>query len=178
MSSGLGTELPQRGLFVWGGIACALVFAWPTFLALRKAARVDGVGAAVGAWVMALLLLGLVVVLPLGLAFFFSRLHVYVSEDAVTGAHGDTVRTRLRFADVTSVEVGTSGGLGTATNTSVTVRGTDPDGEPVAVNASRAFVTTLEPLLERLAREAEARPGILGDAETRARFEKALAEER
>ncbi|WP_248579755.1 hypothetical protein [Nocardioides sp. InS609-2] len=176
MSTGLGTELPQRGLFVWGGLICALFFAWPTFLAMRKAASVRETGPAVGAWVMAAALLVLVVLLPLGLAWFFNRLHIYVSDDAVTGTFGGNVRTQVRFQDVTQVEIGTSGGFGAATNTAVTVSGTDPSGKPVEINASRAFVTTLEPLLEHLDREARTRPEILGDQ--RAEFEKALAESR
>lgn len=175
MSTELGTELPRRGLLVWGCVAGAVFFAWPTLLALRAATSVEGAGPAAGAWALALGMLLLVVVLPLLAARFLSRLRVVVSEDAVSALLGDRVRTRLRFADVTSVSVGQSGGLGLGSNTSLTLTGTDPQGAPATVVASRALVTSLRPLLERTAREVGRRPGILA-ADQRADFERALAE--
>ena len=178
MSAELGTELPPRGLFVSAGVLVAVGFAWPAFAAVRRTASVREPGEAIGAWALALAVVVLVVVVPLGAAWFFSRLHVFVSHDAVTGTFGDRVRTQLRFEDVSSVRIGTSGGVGVSTNTAVDVSGHDPSGKPVTVHVSRAFVTTLEPLLERLAQEARLRPTILGEADDRRAFERALAESR
>ena len=175
MSTDLGTELPRRGLFVRGCVGGAVFFAWPTCLALREAASVEGAGPAAGAWALALALLLVAVVLPLLVARFLSRLHVLVSDDAVSAVLGDRVRTRLRFSDVTSVTMGRAGGLGLGPSTSVTLTGSGADGSPATVVVSRRLVTTLRPVLERVAREVGARPEILA-ADQRADFERALTE--
>ena len=158
-----------------GCLVAAVVFAWPTFLALRGAATAEAGEPAGAAWALGLAMLLLVVVLPLFAAWFFHRWHVFVSEEAVSAVLGDRVRTQLRFADVTRVTLGQSAGLGLGHNTSVTLAGDDPAGRPVTIVVTRTLVTTLLPLLERLAREAGARPGIVLD-DQRPAFDRALAE--
>ncbi|WP_110180901.1 hypothetical protein [Nocardioides solisilvae] len=177
MDASLGTELPQRGVYVWGGLGIALVMLLPTVRAFRRAAGEQEQVAL--AWAVSSVMALVLVVVPALTAWVFARKHVFVSEEAVTVTAGDRVKHQHRFDDVTEVRVLVDGGLGSITpefwNQAVAVRGPDQDGKVRWTKVSRTFVTTLEPLLRRLSEEVGRRPELIRSDEERELLQEYLA---
>jgi hypothetical protein len=174
MDTHLGSELPQRGVFVWAGLGIALCFIFPLVSAIRKAlSETEQVALA---WGVVIVMAALLVATPLAAAGSYGRKHVFVSDDAVTVTRGSTVTCHIPLADMTAIRVIVDGGLGPVTpefwNQAVLLQG--PDGRWTKV--SRTFVTTLTPLLERLAPYVERRPGLIADDQERKLFHDYLAE--
>ena len=180
MSVDLGTELPQRSSLVWLLLGTAVLFAVPVARMVRRALRERGVPTVLLAWGTTAAVLATVVVAPVAMAVHLHRRHTWVGEEAVTRTRGDVVVERLRLADLDEVRVRHDGGLGAATpeelNDVVELVGTDDTGRLRTMRVSRVWVTTLEPLLHRLAEEVERRPDLLRDEEERRLFDGALAE--
>ena len=157
MDPTLGTELPRRLTLPVLLLAGAALFAVPTVRAFDLATG-EEMPSAAGAWAMALALLLLVEVVPVGLATLMLRSRYVLSDDAISIVRGGRARRRLAFADLVSVRFGSDSGLAlTARTTAVELRG--PDGTGLRV--SGLFVRDLEPLLERLRQEESRRPGLL-----------------
>jgi hypothetical protein len=176
VTTDFGTELPPRGVFVWGGLAVAVVFLWPAIMTVRRAvAETEQVALA---WALAVGTTLVLVVVPLAMAWSYGRKHVYVSDEALTVTAGDRVKRQVRFADVSEVRVLVDGGLGSATpefwNQAVAVRGPDQHGAARWTKVSRTFVTTLDPLLRQLADEVRRRPDLIRREPERELFEEYL----
>ena len=148
---------------MWGGLAVAVVFAWPALMTVRRAlAESEQVALA---WALAAGVVLVLVLVPLLMAWTYGRKHVYVSDEALTVTAGDRVTRQVRFADLTEVRVLVDGGMGSATaeywNQAVAVRGPHADGSTRWTKVSRTFVTTLDPLLRELAEEVRRRPDLI-----------------
>ena len=179
MDPGLGVELPQRTSVIWLLLATAVIFLVPVQRLVRRSLRETG-GARLAAWAMTVVLALVVVVTPLVVAWGLHRDHVYVDDDAVTRTSGDEVTQRLAFADVDTVRVRFDGDPAALTPgwfaQAVVLTGTDEDGVRREVRVTRVGVTSVAPLLRRLAEEVESRPDLLADDDERELFEAALAD--
>lgn len=180
MSAALGTELGQRTSVVWLLLVTAAVFTVPGVRMVRRALRERELPTVLVAWAVTGAVVVAVVVTPLVVAHQLHQRHTWVSDEAVTQTRGDDVVARLRFADVEEVRIRYDGGLGAATpewvNEAVVMVGTDASGERHQVRVSGLMVTSVQPLLRRLAEEVRRRPGLLRTDAERRLFETALAE--
>ena len=178
MSVDLGTELPQRSTVMWILVGTAVVFLVPTWRTARASLAADG-AQQLGGWAMTAVLALLLVVLPLWIARHMSQRHYHVSDDAVTWRQGDRVRAQVRFAELERVRMTHDGGLGAATpellNDAVVLQSRDDTGRERRLRVSTVFVTTLEPLLEQVAREVARRPELMA-ADDRATLEARLTD--
>lgn len=168
----LGTELPQRRGVALALAAGGIVLAVP---AVRTASAATGASgaAALGAWVMAVLVALLLVVVPLLLAGALLRRHTYVDDDAVTLVIGGTVRRRVAFSALREVRARLSGQALRLDH--VVLVGGQPSDQLLV---SLVHVTTLRPLLDRLEREATERPGLLASDVERGYFASVVARSR
>lgn len=179
MSTDLGAELPQRSTVMWILVGTAVIFLVPTWRMVRSSVDQSG-SQQLGWWAMTAAIALLLVVLPLWIARTMSQRHYYVSPDRVTWLQGERIRMQMRFEDVDRVLMRYDGGLGASTpewfNDAVVLVGRDQDGRERHLRVSRVFVTTLHPLLERVAEDVARRPALM-EADDRAVLEGRLAEQ-
>jgi hypothetical protein len=152
-------ELPRRNTLPVLVLVGAALFAVPTVRTFALATR-EEMPTATGVWSMAVALLLLVEVVPVGLAVLLLRSRYVLDHDAIALVRGGRVRRRLAFAELTSVRFGRDGGLGiTSRTTAVELRAQD-----AALRVSGLFVDDLGPLLDRIREEEARRPGlVVGD---------------
>lgn len=163
-----GRELtPRRAPAALLAVTAVLLVLPTARAASRAAAETGPVGTFLG-WLVAGVLALLLVGVPLWAALLLASVRYRVSHDAVTRLRVRDARQSVRFADVSGARVSAYGRSDSRLPLEwvwqVTLYVPAHDGRHENLHVSGLTVADLRPLLDRLAEEAQERPGILDDS--------------
>lgn len=159
MSSDLGSPLPANRRTSVMVVVIGIIGLVPLFFALQQVFTTDSLKRQILAVLVAGVLTLLFVVAPAVYLWFARTFGVRVSPEAVTWTRNGALDRQIRFGDLTEVwaNAGSRGPMGTAAR-SITLNGTNQDGEPAQIHVGRNLVSSLAPLLGPVAAEVARRP--------------------